>query len=154
MAFPSNLQQSQDSGSESQLNTSSLKEALERFNHSRTPSASSRSSRKSSHTAVSDPACKHPQQAVHFKTMWHPDEKRSVMSVFHSQHHRWSFRVTGVRQVGSLSLLWRWHLNEGHLSAVRSVERKKKQSLVYKDLRYGEIQLYSFSSSFFVLCPF
>ncbi|KAM7388582.1 hypothetical protein PAMP_024747 [Pampus punctatissimus] len=48
--------QSQDSGSESQLNTSSLKEALERFNHSRTPSASSRSSHKSSHTAVSDPA--------------------------------------------------------------------------------------------------
>ncbi|XP_027883037.1 circadian locomoter output cycles protein kaput isoform X1 [Xiphophorus couchianus] len=47
---------SQDSGSESQLNASSLKEALERFNHSRTPSASSRSSHKSSHTAVSDPA--------------------------------------------------------------------------------------------------
>uniref|UniRef100_A0A3P8PFC7 Circadian locomoter output cycles protein kaput n=1 Tax=Astatotilapia calliptera TaxID=8154 RepID=A0A3P8PFC7_ASTCA len=39
---------SQDSGSESQLNTSSLKEALERFDHSRTPSTSSRSSRKSS----------------------------------------------------------------------------------------------------------
>ncbi|XP_034386032.1 circadian locomoter output cycles protein kaput isoform X14 [Cyclopterus lumpus] len=49
-------EQSQDSGSESQLNTSSLKEALERFDHSRTPSASSRSSHKSSHTAVSDPA--------------------------------------------------------------------------------------------------
>ncbi|MCJ8743566.1 hypothetical protein PDJAM_G00095640 [Pangasius djambal] len=49
---------SQDSGSESQLNTSSLKEALERFDQSRTPSASSRSSRKSSsHTAVSDPTC-------------------------------------------------------------------------------------------------
>uniref|UniRef100_A0A671TSJ3 Circadian locomoter output cycles protein kaput n=1 Tax=Sparus aurata TaxID=8175 RepID=A0A671TSJ3_SPAAU len=47
------VDKSQDSGSESQLNTSSLKEALERFNHSRTPSASSR---KSSHTAVSDPA--------------------------------------------------------------------------------------------------
>ncbi|XP_053469544.1 circadian locomoter output cycles protein kaput [Ictalurus furcatus] len=47
---------SQDSGSESQLNTSSLKEALERFDQSRTPSASSRSSRKSSsHTAISDP---------------------------------------------------------------------------------------------------
>ncbi|CAB1332079.1 unnamed protein product, partial [Coregonus sp. 'balchen'] len=48
-----------DSGSESQhqLNTSSLKEALERFDRSRTPSASSRSSRKSSsHTAVSNPA--------------------------------------------------------------------------------------------------
>ena len=55
IVFPSTSQQSQDSGSESQLNTSSLKEALERFNHSRTPSASSR---KSSHTAVSDPACK------------------------------------------------------------------------------------------------
>ncbi|XP_074524257.1 circadian locomoter output cycles protein kaput isoform X6 [Halichoeres trimaculatus] len=48
--------QSQDSGSESQENTPSLKEALERFNHSRTPSASSRSSRKSSHTVMSDPA--------------------------------------------------------------------------------------------------
>uniref|UniRef100_A0A3B4AUZ7 Circadian locomoter output cycles protein kaput n=1 Tax=Periophthalmus magnuspinnatus TaxID=409849 RepID=A0A3B4AUZ7_9GOBI len=42
---------SQDSGSE--LNTSSLKEALERFDHSRTPSTSSRSSRKSS-SHVSD----------------------------------------------------------------------------------------------------
>ncbi|MEQ2234817.1 hypothetical protein ILYODFUR_035291, partial [Ilyodon furcidens] len=49
-------EKSHDSGSESQLNASSLKEALERFNHSRTPSASSRSSRKSSHTAVSDQA--------------------------------------------------------------------------------------------------
>uniref|UniRef100_A0AAY4DCG2 Circadian locomoter output cycles protein kaput-like n=1 Tax=Denticeps clupeoides TaxID=299321 RepID=A0AAY4DCG2_9TELE len=48
--------QNQDSSSESQLNTSSLKEVLERFSHSRTPSASSRSSRKSSsHTAISDP---------------------------------------------------------------------------------------------------
>uniref|UniRef100_A0A8C7PDY7 Circadian locomoter output cycles protein kaput n=1 Tax=Oncorhynchus mykiss TaxID=8022 RepID=A0A8C7PDY7_ONCMY len=47
-----------DSGSESQhqLNTSSLKEALERFDRSRTPSTSSRSSRKSSsQTAVSNP---------------------------------------------------------------------------------------------------
>uniref|UniRef100_W5LQM4 Circadian locomoter output cycles protein kaput n=1 Tax=Astyanax mexicanus TaxID=7994 RepID=W5LQM4_ASTMX len=49
--------QSQDSGSESQLNTSSLKEALERFDRSRSPSMSSRSSRKSSHTAVSDSTC-------------------------------------------------------------------------------------------------
>uniref|UniRef100_A0AAX7W306 Circadian locomoter output cycles protein kaput n=1 Tax=Astatotilapia calliptera TaxID=8154 RepID=A0AAX7W306_ASTCA len=47
---------SQDSGSESQLNTSSLKEALERFDHSRTPSTSSRSSRKSS-SHVSDNTC-------------------------------------------------------------------------------------------------
>uniref|UniRef100_A0A4W5PFE6 Circadian locomoter output cycles protein kaput n=1 Tax=Hucho hucho TaxID=62062 RepID=A0A4W5PFE6_9TELE len=53
------VDKSQDSGSESQhqLNTSSLKEALERFDRSRTPSASSRSSRKSSsHTAISNPA--------------------------------------------------------------------------------------------------
>uniref|UniRef100_A0A8C7VC82 Circadian locomoter output cycles protein kaput n=1 Tax=Oncorhynchus mykiss TaxID=8022 RepID=A0A8C7VC82_ONCMY len=51
--------QSQDSGSESQhqLNTSSLKEALDGFDRSRTPSASSHSSRKSSsHTAISNPA--------------------------------------------------------------------------------------------------
>lgn len=47
--------QSQDSGSESHINTSSLKEALDPFDPSRTPSASSRSSRKSSYTAVSDP---------------------------------------------------------------------------------------------------
>uniref|UniRef100_A0A8D0D1L1 Circadian locomoter output cycles protein kaput n=1 Tax=Sander lucioperca TaxID=283035 RepID=A0A8D0D1L1_SANLU len=45
-----------DSGSESQLNTSSLKEALERFDRSRTPSTSSRSSRKSS-SHVSDNTC-------------------------------------------------------------------------------------------------
>ncbi|CAG10966.1 unnamed protein product, partial [Tetraodon nigroviridis] len=55
-------EKSQDSGSESQLNTSSLKEVLDRFNHSRTPSASSRSSRKSSRTAVSDPTCKSASQ--------------------------------------------------------------------------------------------
>ncbi|NXS47052.1 CLOCK protein, partial [Balaeniceps rex] len=46
--------QSQDSGSDNHINTVSLKEALERFDTSPTPSASSRSSRKSSHTAVSD----------------------------------------------------------------------------------------------------
>uniref|UniRef100_A0A8C5D275 Circadian locomoter output cycles protein kaput n=1 Tax=Gouania willdenowi TaxID=441366 RepID=A0A8C5D275_GOUWI len=48
----------QDSGSESQLNTSSLKEALERFDRSRTPSTSSRSSRKSS-SHVSDNTSSH-----------------------------------------------------------------------------------------------
>ncbi|XP_051557827.1 circadian locomoter output cycles protein kaput-like isoform X2 [Myxocyprinus asiaticus] len=48
---------SQTSVSESQLNTSSLKEVLERFSNSQTPSNSSRSSRKSSHTAVSDNTC-------------------------------------------------------------------------------------------------
>ncbi|XP_075400412.1 circadian locomoter output cycles protein kaput isoform X2 [Tenrec ecaudatus] len=47
---------SQDSGSDNRINTVSLKEALERFDLSPTPSVSSRSSRKSSHTAVSDPS--------------------------------------------------------------------------------------------------
>ncbi|XP_056265080.1 clock circadian regulator b isoform X3 [Pseudoliparis swirei] len=46
----------QDSGSESQLNTSSLKEALERFDRSRTASTSSQSSHKSS-SHVSDNTC-------------------------------------------------------------------------------------------------
>uniref|UniRef100_A0A672S6A7 Circadian locomoter output cycles protein kaput n=1 Tax=Sinocyclocheilus grahami TaxID=75366 RepID=A0A672S6A7_SINGR len=45
------------SGSEAQLNSSRLKEVLERFSNSRSPSTSSRSSRKSSHTAVSDNTC-------------------------------------------------------------------------------------------------
>ncbi|XP_061636709.1 circadian locomoter output cycles protein kaput isoform X2 [Phyllopteryx taeniolatus] len=45
---------SQDSGLESQPNASSITEALERFGHSGTPSASSRSSPKSSHTALSE----------------------------------------------------------------------------------------------------
>lgn len=49
------VDKSQDSRSETHINTPSLKEALERFDHSRTASASSRSSRKSSHTTVSDP---------------------------------------------------------------------------------------------------
>uniref|UniRef100_A0A672S6W6 Circadian locomoter output cycles protein kaput n=1 Tax=Sinocyclocheilus grahami TaxID=75366 RepID=A0A672S6W6_SINGR len=47
----------QISGSEAQLNSSRLKEVLERFSNSRSPSTSSRSSRKSSHTAVSDNTC-------------------------------------------------------------------------------------------------
>ncbi|XP_026124874.1 circadian locomoter output cycles protein kaput-like isoform X1 [Carassius auratus] len=46
--------QCQISGSEAQLNSSRLKEVLERFSNSRSPSTSSRSSRKSSHTALSD----------------------------------------------------------------------------------------------------
>ncbi|XP_053559932.1 circadian locomoter output cycles protein kaput isoform X2 [Bombina bombina] len=47
----------QDSVSENHINTVSLKEALERFENSRTPSPSSKSSIKSSsHTAVSDPS--------------------------------------------------------------------------------------------------
>uniref|UniRef100_A0A6Q2XHQ3 Circadian locomoter output cycles protein kaput n=1 Tax=Esox lucius TaxID=8010 RepID=A0A6Q2XHQ3_ESOLU len=47
---------SQDSGSESQLNTSSLKEALERFDRSQSPSSTSRSSCKSDNTCT----CKTP----------------------------------------------------------------------------------------------
>uniref|UniRef100_A0A674NTX3 Circadian locomoter output cycles protein kaput n=1 Tax=Takifugu rubripes TaxID=31033 RepID=A0A674NTX3_TAKRU len=61
---------SQDSGSESQLNTSSLKEALERFDHSRTPSTSSRSSRKSS-SHVSDNTCTCKGALTHSHTHTH-----------------------------------------------------------------------------------
>uniref|UniRef100_A0AAX7VZ17 Circadian locomoter output cycles protein kaput n=1 Tax=Astatotilapia calliptera TaxID=8154 RepID=A0AAX7VZ17_ASTCA len=62
---------SQDSGSESQLNTSSLKEALERFDHSRTPSTSSRSSRKSS-SHVSDNTCTSTAPKLHMDTATPP----------------------------------------------------------------------------------
>ncbi|XP_056628931.1 clock circadian regulator b isoform X2 [Triplophysa dalaica] len=54
---PPELKGDKNSGSKSQLNTSSLKEVLERFSNSRSPSTSSRSSHKSSHTAVSDNTC-------------------------------------------------------------------------------------------------
>nr|VAX54239.1 clock circadian regulator b [Squalius carolitertii]VAX54241.1 clock circadian regulator b [Squalius pyrenaicus] len=53
---PPELTRDKISGCESQLNTC-LKEVLERFSNSCTPSTSSRSSRKSSHTAVSDNTC-------------------------------------------------------------------------------------------------
>uniref|UniRef100_A0A8C4FEE3 Circadian locomoter output cycles protein kaput n=1 Tax=Dicentrarchus labrax TaxID=13489 RepID=A0A8C4FEE3_DICLA len=60
---------SQDSESESQLNTSSLKEALERFDRSRTPSTSSRSSRKSSsHVSDNTCTCKDTLICIHLKT--------------------------------------------------------------------------------------
>ncbi|XP_055013830.1 circadian locomoter output cycles protein kaput-like isoform X2 [Boleophthalmus pectinirostris] len=60
---------SQDS--ESELNTSSLKEALERFDHSRTPSTSSRSSRKSS-SHVSDNTCTSTASKLHMDTATPP----------------------------------------------------------------------------------
>ncbi|KAM4809184.1 circadian locomoter output cycles protein kaput [Rhinophrynus dorsalis] len=54
---PITADKSQDSVSDNHINTVSLKEALERFDESRTPSPSSKSSIKSSsHTAVSDPS--------------------------------------------------------------------------------------------------
>ncbi|KAM9314602.1 circadian locomoter output cycles protein kaput-like isoform 2-T2 [Pholidichthys leucotaenia] len=65
------VDKSQDSGSESQLNTSSLKEALERFDHSRTPSTSSRSSRKSS-SHVSDNTCTSTAPKLHMDTATPP----------------------------------------------------------------------------------
>ncbi|TSO98549.1 Circadian locomoter output cycles protein kaput [Bagarius yarrelli] len=60
--------QSQDSGCETQLNTSSLKEVLERFDHSRTASTSSNSSRRSSHTAMSDSTCTSPPIKLQMNT--------------------------------------------------------------------------------------
>ncbi|KAM7419133.1 hypothetical protein PAMA_016314 [Pampus argenteus] len=65
------VDKSQDSGSESQLNTSSLKEALERFDRSRTPSTSSRSSRKSS-SHVSDNTCTSTASKLHMDTATPP----------------------------------------------------------------------------------
>ncbi|XP_029918901.1 clock circadian regulator b isoform X2 [Myripristis murdjan] len=65
------VDKSQDSGSESQLNTSSLKEALEHFDHSRTPSTSSRSSRKSS-SHVSDNTCTSTASKLHMDTATPP----------------------------------------------------------------------------------
>lgn len=64
-----NVDKSQDS--ESELNTSSLKEALERFDHSRTPSTSSRSSRKSS-SHVSDNTCTSTASKLHMDTATPP----------------------------------------------------------------------------------
>uniref|UniRef100_A0A4W6G818 Circadian locomoter output cycles protein kaput n=1 Tax=Lates calcarifer TaxID=8187 RepID=A0A4W6G818_LATCA len=87
---------SQDSGSESQLNTSSLKEALERFDHSRTPSTSSRSSRKSS-SHVSDNTCTckdththtHRQLNIHVilisYTLMYPLKRMTCSFSFHPQ---------------------------------------------------------------------
>lgn len=66
-----NVDKSQDS--ESELNTSSLKEALERFDHSRTPSTSSRSSRKSS-SHVSDNTCTSTASKLHMDTATPPQQ--------------------------------------------------------------------------------
>ncbi|KAM9831353.1 circadian locomoter output cycles protein kaput [Neosynchiropus ocellatus] len=84
--------QSQDSGSESQLNTSSLKEALDRFNHSRTPSASSRSSRKSSHTALSDP----PSSQMKLQADRSTSGRRSVSAVEVASQRRSSISSQSV----------------------------------------------------------
>uniref|UniRef100_A0A4W6G801 Circadian locomoter output cycles protein kaput n=1 Tax=Lates calcarifer TaxID=8187 RepID=A0A4W6G801_LATCA len=90
------VDKSQDSGSESQLNTSSLKEALERFDHSRTPSTSSRSSRKSS-SHVSDNTCTckdththtHRQLNIHVilisYTLMYPLKRMTCSFSFHPQ---------------------------------------------------------------------
>ncbi|TNM86281.1 hypothetical protein fugu_008552 [Takifugu bimaculatus] len=69
---------SQDSGSESQLNTSSLKEALERFDHSRTPSTSSRSSPTASklHMDTATP----PRQSLASTMEMTPQRRSSISS--------------------------------------------------------------------------
>ncbi|EMP25112.1 Circadian locomoter output cycles protein kaput [Chelonia mydas] len=75
------LRKNQDSGSDNHINTVSLKEALERFDHSGTPSASSRSSRKSSHTAVSDPSWALPSELGSQRAAaadWEPSSKASA----------------------------------------------------------------------------
>uniref|UniRef100_A0A3B4AV35 Circadian locomoter output cycles protein kaput n=1 Tax=Periophthalmus magnuspinnatus TaxID=409849 RepID=A0A3B4AV35_9GOBI len=67
----SNPEVAADKDSGSELNTSSLKEALERFDHSRTPSTSSRSSRKSS-SHVSDNTCTSTASKLHMDTATPP----------------------------------------------------------------------------------
>ncbi|KAF3852188.1 hypothetical protein F7725_005543 [Dissostichus mawsoni] len=72
------VNKSQDSESESQLNTSSLKEALERFDRSRTPSESSQSSQKSSSHLHMDTATP-PLQSM-ASTMVMTSQRRSSIS--------------------------------------------------------------------------
>ncbi|MEQ2169617.1 hypothetical protein GOODEAATRI_027114, partial [Goodea atripinnis] len=79
------VDKSQDSGSESQLNTSSLKEALDRFDHSRTPSTSSRSSRKSS-SHVSDNTCTSTAPKLHMDMATPP--RQSVASTMEMTSQR------------------------------------------------------------------
>ncbi|XP_041052116.1 circadian locomoter output cycles protein kaput [Carcharodon carcharias] len=92
---PSEIIADKDSGSDTKLNTISLKEALERFDHSHTLSASSRSSRKSSsHTAVSDPASTptkqlttstHPQLKIAYGHEMTPQRRASLSNQFSVQ---------------------------------------------------------------------
>uniref|UniRef100_A0A8C7PCQ7 Circadian locomoter output cycles protein kaput n=1 Tax=Oncorhynchus mykiss TaxID=8022 RepID=A0A8C7PCQ7_ONCMY len=82
-----------DSGSESQhqLNTSSLKEALERFDRSRTPSTSSRSSRKSSsQTADASPSlsCFCLQQQSMSSQHTQNTGQNMAPSIVSQQHHQ------------------------------------------------------------------
>ncbi|MGH0171872.1 UNVERIFIED_CONTAM: hypothetical protein FKN15_010201 [Acipenser sinensis] len=89
----------QDSGSDSQLNTVSLKEALERFD--RTPSASSRSSRKSSfHTAVSDPTSIN-EFSKHWPSYGHTHDHPAACDSADSTQH-----VTGFLKDSSLLPSW------------------------------------------------
>uniref|UniRef100_A0A8K9XN64 Circadian locomoter output cycles protein kaput n=1 Tax=Oncorhynchus mykiss TaxID=8022 RepID=A0A8K9XN64_ONCMY len=86
-----NDQQSQDSGSESQLNTvSSLKEALERFDRSHTPSSTSLSSHKTS-SQLSDNTCTckrththtHRPHTDHTHTQTHTDTHTHLRPLTH-----------------------------------------------------------------------
>ncbi|KAJ0050715.1 hypothetical protein NL108_005104, partial [Boleophthalmus pectinirostris] len=88
---------SQDS--ESELNTSSLKEALERFDHSRTPSTSSRSSRKSS-SHVSDNTCTSTASKLHMDTATPP--RQSLASTMEMTSQR---RSSISSQVSHISIL-------------------------------------------------
>ncbi|XP_071264390.1 clock circadian regulator b isoform X1 [Salvelinus alpinus] len=73
--------QSQDSGSESQLNTvSSLKEALERFDRSHTPSSTSLSSHKTS-SQLSDNTCTSTASKLHMDIATPPHQSHAASTI-------------------------------------------------------------------------
>ncbi|XP_045568746.1 circadian locomoter output cycles protein kaput isoform X2 [Salmo salar] len=75
------LDKSQDSGSESQLNTvSSLKEALERFDRSHTPSSTSLSSHKTS-SQLSDNTCTSTASKLHMDMATPPRQSHAASTI-------------------------------------------------------------------------
>uniref|UniRef100_A0A3B5R7N7 Circadian locomoter output cycles protein kaput n=1 Tax=Xiphophorus maculatus TaxID=8083 RepID=A0A3B5R7N7_XIPMA len=124
---------SQDSGSESQLNASSLKEALERFNHSRTPSASSRSSHKSSHTAVSDPASSQMKMQGDRST----PGRQSVSAVEMTSQRRSSVSSQSVQYSNQLEAMQ--HLKEQLEKKTRMIEDNIQRQL--DELRQIQVEL-------------
>ncbi|MEQ2276788.1 hypothetical protein XENORESO_009588 [Xenotaenia resolanae] len=128
-------EKSHDSGSESQLNASSLKEALERFNHSRTPSASSRSSRKSSHTAVSDQA----SSQIRIQGDRSTPGRQSVSAVEMTSQRRSSVSSQSVQYSSQLEAMQ--HLKEQLEKKTRMIEDNIQQQL--DELRQIQVELQS-----------
>uniref|UniRef100_I3JQB7 Circadian locomoter output cycles protein kaput n=1 Tax=Oreochromis niloticus TaxID=8128 RepID=I3JQB7_ORENI len=127
---------SQDSGSESQLNTSSLKEALERFDHSRTPSTSSRSSRKSS-SHVSDNTCTSTAPKLHMDTATPP--RQSLASTMEMTSQRRSSISSQVRQDTPAQVNAMQHLKEQLEQRTRMIQANIQRQ--QEELRHIQEQL-------------